>query len=142
MSKPRLGQYDRRSKEGRVALMAWISKEASERLTHCAQEAGMTKTALLEHLIDIALFGASAEPKSGGLLDATARHIMNEERADEDDEPIPEPRRNLRPHAVHVTPAGSPAALAQRVMENGRRRDAVVVATGEHALEGRVRRRP
>jgi predicted transcriptional regulator len=122
---------------GRVALMSWISKKAAARLAELASERGWSKTAMLEHLI---LQTETDRTLLRGMKFNAAGELGYPED-EEDDEPIPEPKRHRRPNAVHVSLDGSPATLAQRVLESGRRRDAIVLRTGERASAERRRSR-
>ncbi len=117
--------YATRKKAGQVPLMLWVSKECGQALDELTEDCGMTKTAVIEHLV---LRGHGAFEDHPEPAEAPPPP------------PLPEGARDAGFRARQVAPSGSQSELGARILAQGARRSAVVVATGQRSENGRLRR--
>lgn len=112
--------YEQRKKNGRTCHTIWLDKETTEELEELAVQRALTKAEVIAALIK---------------REATANKMLTNAAA-----PPPPRVRIEKVPARSVVAPGSPAELAQKVMDGGGRREAKIVSSGRRVIDGREQR--
>ncbi len=114
--------YAERGKDGRKAVVVWLSPEALVALDLRCEDTGLSRREVVERM----LLGR-APPKT------TKAPVKRGKPAAD---PVV---RDVLPKVEAVPPPGSPAAILERINSKGARRSAVHVASGKVLRDGKER---
>lgn len=129
---PKKKTYEQRKADGRTCHTVWLSAEATKALDVLMQRLDASKTEVLERLLtrEERLMRMLALPTPAAVPVARPAPAAPQS-------PRPAPRQA---EARSLAVPGSPADLARKVLDKGRR-GATIVASGKRVSEGREQRR-